>query len=178
MTLPIATGKWVIDPTHSSIGFIAKHLGFTKVRGSFEEYSLEVNVGDTLENSSVSTTVNLNSDNTSNADRDEHLKGADFFGGSENPTMVFKSSSITGSADDFKILGDLTINGKTMPVEFEAEFGGAVTDPFGNLKAGFEAKGEINRTDFGINWNVPVGDGFLVSEKIKIELDVQLTPAS
>lgn len=78
MTLPIATGKWVIDPTHSSIGFIAKHLGFTKVRGSFEEYSLEVNVGDTLENSSVSTTVNLNSVNTSNADRDEHLKGADF----------------------------------------------------------------------------------------------------
>ena len=75
MTLPIATGKWVIDPTHSSIGFIAKHLGFTKVRGSFEEYSLEVNVGDTLENSSVSTTVNLNSVNTSNADRDEHLKG-------------------------------------------------------------------------------------------------------
>jgi polyisoprenoid-binding protein YceI len=178
MTLPIDSGKWIVDPTHSRMGFIAKHLGFTKVRGSFTDYTSEINVGDSLETSSIKVTANLNSVNTGNEDRDNHLKGADFFGGSENPTMEFISTSIKGEADEFEISGDLTINDKTMPVTFKSEFGGTLVDPFGNTKAGFEAKAEINRTDFGIDWNVPVGGGVLVSEKIKIELEIQLTPVS
>ena len=177
MTLPIAQGKWTVDPSHSSLAFITKHLGFTKVRGTFSEYSVNVNVGETLETSSVEAKVQLMSVSTGSADRDAHLQGADFFGASDDPTMTFVSTSISGKEDDFKITGDLTINGKTLPVTFEAEFEGVVEDPFGNTKAGFEAKTEINRTDWGIDWNVPVGGGLLVSEKVKIELDIQLTPA-
>lgn len=174
MSLPIDAGTWVADPTHTRIGFIAKHLGFSKVRGNFETNTIEINVADSLENSSVNVTADLNSVNTHNKDRDEHLKGADFFGGSDNPVMEFKSTSVKGSPDEFTITGDLTINGKTMPIELEAEFTGTQVDPWGNTKAGFEAKGEINRTDFGINWNVPVGDGLLVSEKIKIEIETEV----
>ena len=101
MTLPIDSGKWIVDPTHSRMGFIAKHLGFTKVRGSFADYTSEINVGDSLETSSIKVTANLNSVNTGNEDRDNHLKGADFFGGSENPTIEFISTSIKGEADEF-----------------------------------------------------------------------------
>ena len=178
MSLPIEQGTWNIDPTHTSISFTAKHLGFTKVRGSFEKYDATIVAGDSLENSSVEVNVDLLSVTTGNADRDAHLKGEDFFGGSDDTTMKFVSKSITGSGDDYKLNGDLTIAGKTMPVTFDVEFNGVAQDPWGNTKAGFEAKGEINRTDFGLNWNVPVGEGLLVSEKIKINIDTQLAPAS
>lgn len=177
MSLPLPKGTWSADPTHTSIGFIAKHLGFTKVRGSFTGYDVKVEVGDTLEDSSVEVNVDLLSVNTGNEDRDNHLKNQDFFGASENPTMEFKSTGITGSGEDYKLNGDLTINGKTLPVELDVEFGGAVEDPWGNSKAVFEARGEINRSDWGIDWNVPVGQGLLVSEKIKIEIDTQLVQA-
>lgn len=176
MSMPIDKGTWVADPTHSNIAFIAKHLGFTKVRGSFNDYTLNVNVGETIEESSVNASVNLLSVSTGTPDRDAHLQSADFFGSSDDPTMTFVSTKISGTPEDLKITGDLTINHKTMPVTFDATFEGTVVDPFGNTKAGFEAKTEINRTDFGIDWNVPVGGGFLVSEKVKVELDIQLTP--
>lgn len=179
MTLPIQAGAWTADLSHSRIGFIGKHLGgLAKVRGSFKEFELTVNVGETLESSSVTAKVDLLSVDSGNKERDDHLKSQDFFGASESPYIEFVSTSITGTPDEFKINGDITINGKTMPITFEAEFGGSTQDPWGNTKAGFEAKAEINRTDFGINWNVPVGEGLLVSEKIKIEIDVELAPAS
>lgn len=178
MSLPIAAGPWTVDPTHSQISFVAKHLGFTKVRGKFNEFEAKVVVGETLETSSLHANVNLLSVDTGQADRDAHLKNADFFGASEKPEMTFASTSIVGTPDSFEINGDLTINGKTLPVTFKAEFGGTDVDPFGNTKAGFEATTEINRTDFGIDWNMPVGGGLLVSEKVKVELDIQLVPAS
>jgi len=177
MSLPLAQGTWKADPTHTTIGFVAKHLGFTKVRGSFSEYDATVEVGDTLEDISIKATVNLNSVNTGNEDRDNHLRGQDFFGASDNPTMEFVSTKISGSGDEYTLVGDLTINGKTLPVEFDVEFGGVIQDPWGNAKAGFEAKAEINRSDWGIEWNVPVGDGLLVSEKVKIQIDTQLVQA-
>lgn len=177
MSLPLTQGTWKADPTHTTIGFVAKHLGFTKVRGSFSEYDATVEVGDTLEDISIKATVNLNSVNTGNEDRDNHLRGQDFFGASDNPTMEFVSTKISGSGDEYTLVGDLTINGKTLPVEFDVEFGGVIQDPWGNAKAGFEAKAEINRSDWGIEWNVPVGDGLLVSEKVKIQIDTQLVQA-
>ncbi|MFN8015588.1 MAG: YceI family protein [Acidimicrobiia bacterium] len=178
MALPIEAGEWSADNSHSRIGFTGKHLGgLAKVRGSFKEFNLNVEVGDTLESSKVTATVDLLSVDTGNADRDNHLKSEDFFGASENPEINFVSTAISGTPDDFKITGAMTINGKTLPVTFDAEFGGSAQDPWGNTKAGFEAKAEINRTDFGINWNVPVAEGLLVSEKIKIEIDVELAPA-
>ncbi len=112
MSLPIDAGTWTADPTHTRIGFIAKHLGLTKVRGNFETNTIEVTVGDTLESSSVNVTVDLNSVNTHNEDRDNHLKNADFFGTTDKPTMEFKSTSVKGTPEDFKIAGDLTINGE------------------------------------------------------------------
>ncbi len=178
MSLPIKQGTWEIDPSHTSIAFVARHLGFTKVRGTFTDYDAKINVGETLQDSSVEATVQLLSVNTGNEDRDNHLKSQDFFGASEDPTMKFVSTSISPDGGDYKLAGDLTINGKTLPVEFELSFDGVGQDPWGNTKAGFEIKGEVNRKDFGIDWNVPVGDGLLVSEKIKIQIDTQIQPAS
>lgn len=177
MTLPIEKGEWIAEASHSRIGFTAKHLGFTKVHGVFEEYDVHVTVGDTLENSSVRAKVQLNSVNTGSADRDGHLKSADFFGGSENPTMEFVSTAIKGEPDDFKIIGDLTINGKTQPVEFKASFEGASEFPEGVARGAFEASAEINRSDWGISWNMPVGGNMIVSEKIKIAIDTELVKA-
>ena len=177
MSLPLEKGTWAADPTHTTIGFVAKHLGFTKVRGQFLKYETKIEAGETLEDSSIEVTVDLNSVTTGNEDRDNHLKGQDFFGASENPTMSFVSTAIKADGDEYKVVGDLTINGKTLPVELDVEFNGIAQDPWGNTKAAFEAKGEINRSDWGIEWNVPVGDGLLVSEKIKIEIDTQLAKA-
>ena len=174
MSLPIDAGTWVADPTHTRIGFVAKHLGLTKVRGNFETNTIEVEVADTLEASSVKVTIDLNSVNTHNADRDAHLKNADFFGTTDTPSMEFVSTSIKGTPESFVLAGDLTINGKTLPIELDAEFSGSIVDPWGNTKAGFEVKGEINRSDFGISFNIPVGDGFVVSEKINIEIEKEL----
>ncbi len=177
MTLPIDQGKWTAEASHTRIGFTAKHLGFTKVHGTFDDYDVTVNVGDTLENSSVQATIKLDSVSTGSVDRDNHLKSADFFGGSENPTMEFTSTTIKGSPDDFTIVGDLTINGKTHPVEFEASFEGASEFPEGVARGAFEASAAINRSDWGIDWNMPVGGGLIVSEKVKISIDTELVKA-
>lgn len=178
MSLPISQGTWSLDPAHTQISFTARHLGIAKVRGTFEDFSATLTAGDSLEDSSVEVQVDLLSVTTGNADRDAHLKGEDFFGGRDDTQMKFVSTKITGSDDDFQLAGDLTISGKTLPIVLDVEFNGAVQDPWGNTKAGFEATGEINRSDFGLNWNVPVGDGLLVSEKIKIAIDAQFIPAS
>lgn len=177
MTLPIDQGKWTAEASHSRIGFTAKHLGFTKVHGVFEDYDVIVNVGNTLEDSTVQATIKLDSVNTGSADRDGHLRGADFFGGSDNPVMEFVSTAVKGSPDEFTIVGDLTINGKTNPVEFKASFEGASEFPEGVARGAFEATAEVNRTDWGIDWNVPVGGGLLVSEKVKISIDTELVKA-
>lgn len=178
MSLPITQGKWVVDPSHTQIAFVARHLGFTKVRGTFSEYTLTVNVADSIEDSTLEASIALNSVDTGNEDRNNHLRSADFFGASPDPTMTFKSTSITGNPEKFIIEGELTLNGITKPVSFDAEFGGSIEDPYKNTKALFEASTELNRTDWGIDWNVPVGSGMLVSEKVKVELDIQLIPAT
>lgn len=174
MSLPLEKGTWDLDPTHTSIGFVARHLGFTKVRGTFSEYEAKIEAGDTLEDSKIEATIQLLSVDTGIKDRDDHLKSQDFFGASEDPTLKFVSTSIEQDGQDYKMNGDITINGKTVPTTLEVEFQGSAQDPWGNTKVGFEAEGEINRKDFGIDWNMPVGDGFLVSDKIKIQIDTQL----
>jgi polyisoprenoid-binding protein YceI len=175
MSLPIPAGEWAVDPSHTNIGFVGRHLGFNKVRGRFTDFTSKVVVGEDLVSSSIQADVDLLSVDTGNADRDGHLKGPDFFGDEENHHMSFVSTKIEESGNDYRMTGDLTIKEKTLPVTFDLEFGGVLEDPWGNTRASFEASAEINRTDFGLNWNVPVGEGFLVSEKIKIELDVEMT---
>jgi polyisoprenoid-binding protein YceI len=167
----IPAGTWTVDASHTEVGFTARHLMVSKVRGQFTDVAGTVTVREPFSTSQVTATVQLASIETGSADRDAHLKSADFFDVENNPEMTFVSTEV--SEDSLK--GDLTIKGVTRPVEFDLEFGGVATDPWGNTKAGFEAEAEINRKDWGLEWNVALeGGGVLVSEKIKIKLDVQL----
>jgi polyisoprenoid-binding protein YceI len=171
----LPAGTWNVDPSHSEVGFTARHLMVTKVRGQFKEFEGSVKVGDNIADSLVSAVVQLGSVDTGSADRDTHLRSADFFDVENNPTMSFTSTEVTEDS----LRGDLTIKGVTKPVEFDLDFNGLATDPWGNQKAGFEAKTEINRKDFGLEWNVALeGGGVLVSEKIKVNLDIQLVKAA
>ncbi|KRE58617.1 YceI family protein [Phycicoccus sp. Soil748] len=171
----LPAGTWNIDASHSELGFTARHLMVTKVRGKFNEFEGAAKVADDVTASQVTAVVQLGSVDTGSADRDAHLKSGDFFDVENNPTMSFTSTEV--SEDTLK--GDLTIKGVTKPVAFDLEFNGLATDPWGNQKAGFEATTEINRKDFGLEWNVALeGGGVLVSEKIKINLDVQLVKAA
>jgi polyisoprenoid-binding protein YceI len=171
----LPAGTWTVDASHSELGFVARHLMVTKVRGSFKEFEGSVKVGDDVTDSQVSAVAQLASVETGSADRDAHLRSADFFDVENNPTMSFISTEVT--PDSLK--GDLTIKGVTKPVEFDLEFNGVATDPWGNQKAGFEATAEINRKEWGLEWNVALeGGGVLVSEKIKLNLDIQLLKAA
>ena len=171
----IPAGTWTVDASHSEVGFVARHLMVTKVRGSFKEFEGSVKVGDDLTDSQVTAVVQLGSVDTGSADRDAHLTSADFFDVENNPTMSFTSTEVTPDA----LIGDLTIKGITKPVTFDLDFTGLATDPWGNEKAGFEASTNINRKDWGLEWNVALeGGGVLVSEKVKINLDIQLTKAA
>jgi len=167
----LSPGTWTVDPSHSEVGFVARHLMVSKVRGQFTEFEATVQVGDSFDTSSVQATVQLASIDTGSADRDTHLRSADFFDTDSFPVMTFTSTSV--SAD--KLVGDLTIKGVTRQVDFDLDFAGVSPDPWGGTRAGFEATTEINRKDFGLTWNVAVeGGGVLVGEKVKIVLDVQL----
>ncbi|MCU0301926.1 MAG: YceI family protein [Candidatus Nanopelagicales bacterium] len=167
-------GTWTIDPSHTRLGFVARHAMVTKVRGQFEEFAGTIVID--AANPSASTanvTVQLASVNTGSADRDAHLRSPDFFDVETNTEMTFVSTGVKQDGDEFVMLGDLTIKGVSRPVELELEPTGVATDPFGNVRAGFEGEAEISRKDFGLTWNVALeAGGVLVSDKIKIQLDV------
>ena len=166
-------GTWVIDSSHSRLGFETRHAVVTKVRGHFSTFEGTVTIGADLGASSVSVTSTLDSIDTGSADRDGHLKSADFFDVQSTNDMAFVSKSITADGDDFIVTGDLTIKGITQSIELKVELGGVATDPFGNVRAGFEGSGEISRKDFGLTWNVALETGgFLVSDNVKLQLDI------
>lgn len=167
----LSTGTWTIDPTHSEIGFVARHLMVTKVRGSFTDVAGTVVVADDLAASTAEVTIKTASVSTGTPDRDAHLRSGDFFDAENHPDMTFRSTSFDGET----LVGDLTIKGVTKPVTLDVDFGGVATDPWGNEKAAFEATGEIDRTAWGLTWNASLErGGVLVSEKIKIAIDLQL----
>jgi polyisoprenoid-binding protein YceI len=167
----LTAGTWAIDPTHSEVGFVARHLMVTKVRGSFTEVTGTVEVAEDVNASVANVVIRTASVSTGTADRDAHLRSADFFDAESHPEMTFVSTGFTGDT----LTGDLTIKDVTKPVTLDVEFNGVATDPWGNEKAAFEATGEINRTDWGLTWNANLEKGgVLVSEKIKLVLDVQL----
>ena len=170
----LSAGAWTVDNTHTVIGFTARHLMVTKVRGQFTDYTADINVADPATESTVNVTVQLASIETGTADRDAHLRSADFFDIENHPTMTFTSTKITEDS----LTGDLTIKGITKPVTFDLEFNGVQTDPWGGQRTGFEATADVNRKDWGLEWNVALeGGGVLVSEKIKLALDVELVKA-
>ncbi len=171
----LTPGVWAIDPSHSTIGFTARHLMITKVHGHFTDFDGTVTIADDPLASSLEASVRLASVDTGNADRDGHLLTGDFFDVENNPEMTLRSTSVVERDGDYVLTGDLTIAGQTHSVDFALEFDGVTTDPFGNTKAGFAAVTEINRSDWGLSFNMTLDTGgVLVSEKIKIELDVQL----
>jgi len=162
--------KWNLDTTHSEITFKVRHMMISNVKGAFNTFTAEVEAeDDTFKNAKVSATIQTDSIDTNNADRDTHLKSADFFNAELNPTITFESASL---ADD--VTGHLTINGVTKPVQLEVEFGGINQDPWGNTKAGFTFEGKIKRSDFGLNWNAALETGgVLVSDDVKIAGELQ-----
>ncbi len=173
--LALTTGTWTIDPTHTVIGFSARHEMVAKVRGRFEDFAGNfVLDGADPSASSANLTVQLASVDTKNADRDTHLKSAEFFDVDQFPTMTFTSTSVEGSGPKFTVHGDLTVHGitKNIPVTFELV--GVSTDPWGGTRIGFEGHAEISRKDFDLTWNVALETGgVLVSDTINIELDVE-----
>lgn len=167
----LTTGTWNVDPAHTEVGFVARHLMVTKVRGQFKDVEGTVNVAEELGASTANVSVKLASIDTGSTDRDAHLRSADFFDIENHPVMTFVSTAFDGDT----ITGDLAIRGISRPVTFQVEYNGVAVDPWGQTKAGFEAEAEINRKDWGLEWNVAIeGGGVLVSDKIKIQLDVQL----
>lgn len=166
--------KWNLDTTHSEITFKVRYMMISNVKGAFNTFTAEVEAeDDTFKNAEVSATIQTDSIDTNNSDRDTHLKSADFFNVEQNPTITFESDSL---ADD--VTGHLTINGVTKPVQLEVEFGGINQDPWGNTKAGFTFEGKIKRSDFGLNWNAALETGgVLVSDEVKISGELQFVKA-
>lgn len=165
-----------IDATHSEITFKAKHLMITNVTGSFTKFDATMeSEKDDFTDAKISFEADTASVNTNNTQRDEHLKGDDFFASEKFPTLKFASTEFKKvSDDDYTLTGNLTIKNVTKPVTLKVEFLGLAKDPWGQTKAGFEATGKINRTDFGLTWNAALeAGGVLVSEDIKLNFNVQ-----
>lgn len=168
----LTAGTWNIDPAHSEIGFTVRHLGLSKVRGRFNSFSGTASIAADQTASSVSASIDLSSVDTNNEMRDGHLQSGDFFNAETHPTMTFVSTGVTLTS----LSGDLTIRGITKPVTLDLSYNGVAVDGYEATKAGFSASGEISRSDFGIEFNAPLGiDGMLVSDKVTIELEIQLT---
>ena len=168
---------WKLDPTHSEVQFKVKHLMITTVTGYFKTFDLEVETeGDDFTKASrIEFTADINSIDTNNQQRDTHLKSADFFHAEEHPQLRFDGKRYEASGDTAKLHGDLTIRGVTKPITLNVDYGGTVTDPYGQTKAGFTLTGKVSRKEFGLLWNaVTETGGVVVSDEIRIHADVQL----
>jgi polyisoprenoid-binding protein YceI len=169
--------KWSIDPAHSEIHFKVRHLVISTVTGSFSKFEGSVEASsDDFSDAEIEFSADVNSINTNQADRDTHLKSPEFFDTAKYPYLTFKSTAFKSVGDNqFEMTGDLTIRGITRQVTFDTEFGGTVKDPWGNIKAGFEINGKINRKEFGLTWNALTETGnMVVADEIKIHINVEL----
>ena len=169
------TGRYDLDPAHSRLGFVARHAMVTKVRGQVSDFSGSLYLDEQDPGrSSAEVTAQMASISTGQDQRDEHLRGPDFFDVANYPTMAFKSTGARRTGDDvYELSGDLTIRGETRPVTFDIEFTGLVVDPMGKERAGFEGRATIYRKDWGLTWNMALeAGGLMVSDKIQIELDI------
>jgi len=167
---------WGIDTTHTEVQFKVKHLVIATVTGFFKKFSGSV-VSETedFDGATVNFSLDVNSIDTNQADRDAHLKSADFFAADQYPTLDFTGTLKKVSGNDFKLNGDLTIRGITKAAVLDVEFGGIMVDPWGNTKAGFEITGKVNRKEFGLNWNaITEAGGMVVSEDVKILINAEV----
>ena len=172
--LGLSTGTWQIDPAHSTVAFVVRHLMVSKVRGHFERFTGSITVAENLVDSSVTADIETASISTNDETRDKHIRSADFLDVETHPSLTFRSTSIESSGNDFVVNGELTLHGVTKPVALALEFNGVGNDPWGGTRSGFSAVTEINRRDFGVDISMPLdGGGVVVADKIKIELEIE-----
>jgi polyisoprenoid-binding protein YceI len=171
----LTPGVWTIDNSHTNIGFSVRHLMVAKVRGRFAEFDGTVTIAEDRLQSTVQATVNAASIDTRDEGRDGHLRGADFFDTDTFPQWTLVSTGIEAKGGSHYVLHtDLTIKGITKAIDFDLEFDGVATDPWGNTKAGFTAVAEVSRKDFGLEWNVALeAGGFVVGDAVKISLEIE-----
>lgn len=175
------TGEYTIDPTHSRIGFVARHAMVTKVRGSFNDFNGSFTVdGENIANSSAKVTLKVDSIDTRNADRDNHLRGSDFLELDAYPEITFVSTEIKQAGEtSFEVTGDLTVKGVTKSITIPLEYEGTAQDPFGNTRVGFEGSTTISRKEFGVTWNAALETGgVLVGDKVVLEFEVSAVKAA
>ncbi len=171
----MSTTKWIIDPTHSEVSFKVKHLVISTVTGYFRKFEgAAESASDDFNGASVSFTADIDSIDTNQADRDGHLKSADFFDVANHPKLSFEGK-IANNGGEYSLVGHLNLRGVNKEVELEVNFGGIVADPYGQTKAGFEIEGKINRKDFGLTWSAITEAGsVVVSDQVRLILSVQL----
>ena len=172
----MAKSNWVLDPTHSEVGFKVKHMMFTNVSGKFNEFTATItNENDDFSLSQIVFEAKISSIDTGNAERDNHLKSADFFDAENFEIITFRASTIEKHADEnYTITGDLTIKDTTKPIKLKLAYSGLLKDPWGNTKIAVSVEGKINRKDFGLTWNAALETGgVLVGEEVKLEAEIQ-----
>lgn len=172
-TLP-AAGTYVIDASHTEVSFVARHAMVTKVRGYFRDVEGSVTIAENFADSTATATMQTASIDTGSADRDGHLKSADFFDVESNPEITFVSTGVQNVSDNtFDLIGDLTIGGVTKQVSVQTFYDGTAQDPFGNVRAGFTGTTTVERENWGLSWNAPLETGgVLVSKKITLNLEI------
>lgn len=175
MSIPgYVAGTWTIDPVHSEIGFSVRHLMISKVRGKFTRFEGSITTAASPLESAATATIDLASITTGNDQRDGHLRSADFFNVESDPKMTFRSTGLREAGDGLAADGELTIRGVTRPVTLGVEVNGIGPDSYGGTRLGLTATGEINRTDFGVNWNASLeGSGVVVSDKVQLTLEIE-----
>jgi len=168
----LTPGTWTLDAAHTSAGFTVRHAGISKVRGTFGELEGTLTVGESDKDLAFSTTLQVASISTGNADRDGHLRSADFFDAETYPTITFVSTRVEGD----QLVGDLTIRDTTREISLDFTYEGAATDPFGTYRAGFTGETTISRKDFGLSWNAALeAGGVLVGDPVKIVVEAEFT---
>jgi polyisoprenoid-binding protein YceI len=172
------SGTWNIDPIHSEVGFSVRHMMVSKVRGRFTAFSGQIITADDPTKSSATAEIDLSSINTGQEQRDAHIKSADFFEVETYPTMTYKSTGVRVEDGEYILDGDLTLKGITKSVPLHLELNGFGPDPYGGVRAGFTATGEINRSDFNVSFNAPLQNGgVVVGEKITLQLEIEAVKA-
>jgi polyisoprenoid-binding protein YceI len=167
-------GTWAIDPVHSDVGFVVRHMVVAKVRGRFTKFDGQIVTGENAADSAVTATIELNSIDTGNTQRDDHIRSADFFEVETYPTMTYRSTGVRQDGDDLVLDGQLTLKGVTKDVPLRLELNGFGPDAYGGTRAGFTATTEINRRDFGVNFNAALETGgAVVADKIAIHLEIE-----